>query len=228
MRVEQLGRIGAGAGGEQRRVLEQPHAFARAAGADRCGALFHEHERFLIRHGVVARPPFDLVRHFAHCGRHGERRSHRASVALRDRGQHNRAKPMGDSMRALSISAAWEETRAMLVRDGRLYGSVALGAGRAALGGQHAGQPRRHQCCGSTRCHRVDRLLIAHRPCRAAGADSPRARTVDDRRSGDRPWSAPDAIYLLAVLLLAIGLFVLAIPLGVAFVVLGVPITGKA
>jgi hypothetical protein len=33
---------------------------------------------------------------------------------------------MGDSMRALSVSAAWEETRAILVRDGRLYISVAL------------------------------------------------------------------------------------------------------
>ena len=29
-------------------------------------------------------------------------------------------------MRALSISAAWEETRAILARDGRLYISVAL------------------------------------------------------------------------------------------------------
>ena len=38
-RIEQLGRVGAGAGGEQRRMLEQPDAFARGAVADRRGAL---------------------------------------------------------------------------------------------------------------------------------------------------------------------------------------------
>ena len=34
LRIGELGRIRAGAGGEQRRVLEQPHTFARAALAD--------------------------------------------------------------------------------------------------------------------------------------------------------------------------------------------------
>ena len=51
-RIEQLGRVGAGAGGEQGRMLEQPDAFARVAGADRGGALFHECERLLVGHQV--------------------------------------------------------------------------------------------------------------------------------------------------------------------------------
>src|SRR5947209_20548274 len=37
-----------------------------------------------------------------------------------------RLKLMGTSMRALSISAAWDETKAILARDGRLLASVAL------------------------------------------------------------------------------------------------------
>ena len=61
-RVDQLGRVGAGAGGEQGRMFEQPDAFARGAGADRRGALLHEGERLGIGHGPVADPPFDFAR----------------------------------------------------------------------------------------------------------------------------------------------------------------------
>ena len=60
-RIDQLGRVGAGPGGEQRRMLEQPDAFARAAVADRGGALLHEGERLLVGHRRFADAPFDVV-----------------------------------------------------------------------------------------------------------------------------------------------------------------------
>jgi hypothetical protein len=59
-RVEQFGRIGAGAGGEEGRVLEQPDALALLTRTDRRGALFHEVERFLVRHGRGADAPFHI------------------------------------------------------------------------------------------------------------------------------------------------------------------------
>jgi len=60
-RVAELGRVGAGAGGEQWRMLEQPDAFARRPGPDRGRPFLHERERLVVRHGAVADPPLDLV-----------------------------------------------------------------------------------------------------------------------------------------------------------------------
>ena len=60
-RIEQLGGVGAGAGSEQGRMLEQPDAFRSLAGADRGGALFHECERLPVVHEAVANAPFDVV-----------------------------------------------------------------------------------------------------------------------------------------------------------------------
>ena len=130
-------------------------------------------------------------------------------------------------MRALSISAAWEETRAMLVRDGRLYGSVALAL--VALpsvvnmlvnpnGINAAVVPAVIVWILATLIGLAGQLALirlALGPSMTVGA----AIIHGLRRM---------PFYLLAVLLLAIGLFVLAIPLGVALVVLGVPMTGKA
>lgn len=134
---------------------------------------------------------------------------------------------MGDSMRALSISAAWEETRAILARDGRLYISVALAL--VALpslinmlvnpGGINAAvAPAVIVWVVATLIGLAGQLALirlALGPSITVGA----AITHGLRRM---------PFYLLAVLLLAIGLFVLAIPLGVAMVLLGVPVTGKS
>ena len=59
-RVEQVGGVGAGAGGVDRRVFEQPDQLARAARRDRRGARLHLGERLRIvgRAGVDA--PFDV------------------------------------------------------------------------------------------------------------------------------------------------------------------------
>ena len=58
-RIDQVGRVGAGAGGVERRVLEQPHQLGRAAVRDRGGARIHRGERHVVRHEAVAHPPFD-------------------------------------------------------------------------------------------------------------------------------------------------------------------------
>src|SRR3954447_524131 len=60
-RIEQLGRIGTGPRGEQRRMLEQPHELACGAVADRRGPLVHERERFLVRHGRLTDAPLYIV-----------------------------------------------------------------------------------------------------------------------------------------------------------------------
>src|SRR5258705_7516435 len=59
-RVHQFRRISAGAGGEQGRMFEQPHAFAIGPGADRGRSLLHEGERVGISDGGVADAPFDI------------------------------------------------------------------------------------------------------------------------------------------------------------------------
>ena len=58
---DELGRVGAGAGGEQGRVLEQPDAFRRGAGPDRRRPFLHECQRVLVGDWRVANPPLDLV-----------------------------------------------------------------------------------------------------------------------------------------------------------------------
>ena len=130
-------------------------------------------------------------------------------------------------MRALSMSAAWEETRAILVRDGRLYMSVALAL--VALpsvvnmlvnpGGINAAvAPALVVWVVATLIGLAGQLALirlALGPSTTVGA----AITHGLRRM---------PFYLLAVLLLAIGLFVLAIPLGLAMVLLGVPVPGKS
>ena len=60
-RIDQLGRIGAGPGGIERRMFQQPHPLARVPGDDRGGARLHVGQRLRIidRRGVDA--PFDLI-----------------------------------------------------------------------------------------------------------------------------------------------------------------------
>jgi hypothetical protein len=133
---------------------------------------------------------------------------------------------MGDSMGTLSISAAWEEARAILARDGRLYVSVALAL--IALpsvvnmlvnpaGINPAVGPAVLVWVVASLIELAGQLALirlALGPSTTVGA----AIIHGLRRM---------PFYLLAVLLLAIGLFVVAIPLGVAMVLLGVPVTGK-
>ena len=55
VRIEELGRVGAGAGGIKRRVLEQPDELARPTGADRLDPFLHRRHRQGVGH-EVARP----------------------------------------------------------------------------------------------------------------------------------------------------------------------------
>ena len=68
--IEQFGRIGAGAGGEDRRMFDHPGEFGRGPGTDRGGARLHFGEAFRIRGETGADPPFDIVDHGP---RHGPR-----------------------------------------------------------------------------------------------------------------------------------------------------------
>src|SRR3954469_21169370 len=107
-------------------MLEEPDAFARCAVADRRGALVHERERLLIRHRRVANPPFDFVCG-CHAAGHGSRVKAR-QVPLRDprRLRITQRTDQGTCMAKLSISQAWDETRLILERDGKLIAAVAL------------------------------------------------------------------------------------------------------
>jgi hypothetical protein len=130
---------------------------------------------------------------------------------------------MGDSMRALSISAAWEETRSILAHDGRLYVSVALAL--IALpsvvnmlvnpSGVNTASPALIVWVVATLIGLAGQLALirlAIGPSTTVGA----AISHGLRRM---------PIYLLTFLLLALGLFLIAIPVGLAMVLLGVPMT---
>ena len=66
LRIEQVFGPCAGAGGVERRVLQQPHQLGRGAGADRRDALLHRGDCFVIRHRPVAAAPLDCRRCRAH------------------------------------------------------------------------------------------------------------------------------------------------------------------
>jgi hypothetical protein len=56
--LDQLFRLGAGAGSVKRRVFQQPDQLVRAAGGDRRRARLHGRDSLLIGHERVAYPPF--------------------------------------------------------------------------------------------------------------------------------------------------------------------------
>src|SRR4051812_33616983 len=100
-RIGKLGRIRAGPGGKQRRMLEQPDALTRGSLADRGGALLHEGEGILVGHRRLADAPFDVggdVHHAARWSGRGIRASgvaralaapHKASQLIRGRTWRN-------------------------------------------------------------------------------------------------------------------------------------------
>src|SRR5437868_8539559 len=108
-------------------MFEQPHALAGRASADRRRPLFHEGERLFVSDRRVAHAPFDVGRHLVHVRTDGERGS--AGQALRVWRRLRITAPTAGrirSMSSLSISAAWDETRSILVREGKLLAAVAL------------------------------------------------------------------------------------------------------
>lgn len=131
-------------------------------------------------------------------------------------------------MRALSISEAWEETRAILARDGRLYLSVALAliAFPSVInmlinpnGLNNATAPIWKDLVALLAslialAGQLALIRLALGPSTTVGA----AIAHGLRRT---------PFYLSAVILLFLGLVVLTIPLGVLLALLGVPITSS-
>src|SRR5579872_7471476 len=129
-------------------------------------------------------------------------------------------------MRAFSISVAWEETRAILIRDGRLYVSVALAliALPSAIntlinpgGGMNASNAPAWIGVVTlvasliALAGQLALIRLAFGPSTTVGA----AIGHGIRRM---------PVYLLSILLMLIGLLVLLIPLGILFALLGIPI----
>ena len=109
--------------------------------------------------------------------------------------QHNGAQiKERDCNARLSISTAWEETRDILAREGRLLSTVALALIVAADGGECV-----RQSTGGRRAN--DAAMdggpgagrLSDRAGRAAGPDPPRAWTFGDGRSSDRARGAAPA-----------------------------------
>src|SRR5215475_11061406 len=61
-RVDQVGMARAGAGGVERRVLQEPHEFSRPAGCDRGCPSLHGCDRVRVRNQGIADAPFDRCR----------------------------------------------------------------------------------------------------------------------------------------------------------------------
>ena len=96
LRIEQLGRVGAGAGGVERRMLEQPDQLARLAGADRRGARLHLGQRLGIGGQARRHPPFD--RRLGDGERDGFRSKLRRSWRLRITSSNRGGKGNGESL----------------------------------------------------------------------------------------------------------------------------------
>jgi hypothetical protein len=127
-------------------------------------------------------------------------------------------------MRDLSISRAWDETKAILARDGRLFVSVALAL--VALPAAVTGAIRPNGMADSSTSVWIDLVLIAASLIALAGqlalirlALGP-SITVD---GAIRHGFLRMPTYLLAAILIIAALLVLAIPFGVVLAALGVP-----
>ncbi len=84
LRVEELGRIGTGARGEQRWMLEQPDAFSGRSIANRGNALFHEAKCVFVSDGYVAGSPLDALdalHRARHMGAETKRSKRRCAIA---------------------------------------------------------------------------------------------------------------------------------------------------
>ena len=227
--VHELRRVCAGTGSEQRGMLEQPDALARRSFTDGGDALLHEGERLLIRDWSVADFPFDFARNVPHgepdgCAEPSGQALRRADGARISGGGYIGGRV---SMRQLSISAAWEETRAILSRDGGLLMTVALAL--IALPSLVSGLLNPNGLSASTAgwitlieflasvialAGQLALIRLAIGPSITVGA----AILHGLRRV---------PIYFVAVLLLGFALFLLAIPIVVVLGALGVPLDAK-
>src|SRR5205085_372003 len=113
----------------KRRMFEQPNALARHPAPDLCGALLHEGERLVVRDKARADPPFDVVDqvHLVSDGWPDDASQVRLLVAVCARITAGSLKRrVRRFMASLSISRAWDATKATLSRDGRLITTVAV------------------------------------------------------------------------------------------------------
>jgi hypothetical protein len=137
---------------------------------------------------------------------------------------------MGDSMRALSISAAWEEVRAILIRDGRLYVSVALALIALPSAINTLLNPSGGMNAANAPAWIVAVTLVASLIALSGQLALIRLAlgpsTTVGSAIGHGLRRMP--IYLLSIILMVIALFVLLIPLGILLALLGMPITGTA
>src|SRR5206468_4861024 len=129
------------------------------------------------------------------------------------------------TMRDLSISRAWDETKAIIARDGRLFLSIALAL--VALPAAVTGAIRPDGMADGMTPVWVDLILIVASLIALAGqlalirlALGPSVTVGAAVRHG----FARMPVYLLAAILVIIALFILAIPFGAVLFALGVPI----
>jgi hypothetical protein len=130
-------------------------------------------------------------------------------------------------MRGLSISRAWDESKAILTRDGRLYASVALAL--VAFPALITGIVNPRGMGEAATPIWVDAVTLVASLVALAGqlalirlALGPSVTVGQAISHGLRRMP----IYLLAGIIIVVGLFVVAVVLGVILAALGVPITG--
>ena len=132
-------------------------------------------------------------------------------------------------MRTLSISVAWEETRAIMIRDGRLYVSVALAliALPSAINTllNPAGRVSASSAPAWVALVTLVASLIALSGQLALIRLALGPSTTVAAAIGHGLRRMP--IYLLAVVLMVIGFVVLLIPIAVIFALLGMPISAS-
>jgi hypothetical protein len=133
-------------------------------------------------------------------------------------------------MAILSISKAWDETKAIAARDGRLLGAVALAlvafpsvvAGLVAPGGLLTQQPK--SLWASVIVILASLIALAGQLALIRLALGPTITVAEAIGHGLRRMP----IYLLAVLLVACGLVLAALPFGGVLAAAGVPLDGES
>jgi hypothetical protein len=133
-------------------------------------------------------------------------------------------------MRALSISVAWEEVREILIRDGRLYVSVALALIALPSAINTLLNPGGGMNAPNAPAWIVVVTLVASLIALSGQLALIRLAlgpsTTVGAAIGHGLRRMP--IYLLSIIIIVFGLFVLLIPLGVLLAFLGMPITATA
>jgi hypothetical protein len=145
-------------------------------------------------------------------------------IAPGGRGTHNRAHRIGGIMRNLSISRAWEESKAIIAREGRLFTSVALAL--VALPALVTGVIRPDGVSDASTPIWVDLVMIIASLIALAGqlalirlAIGPSISVGEAIRHG----LTRMPVYLLAAILIIVALLLLAVPFAAALIALGVP-----